>query len=222
MTNEWIQSLSEIDTNILLYFNGIHSAFFDYFMSAFTGKVIWIPMYATILYVLLKNYNWKVALGCVVVIALTITFADQMCNSIIRPLVGRLRPSNPENPIADLVYIVNDRRGGGYGFPSCHAANSFGLAVVLILIFKKRWLSIFIVGWAIVNSYTRLYLGLHYPGDLLVGAIIGGFGGWLIYFVFSKLTHFKRIKNAKQTEVTIYAGLLTLLGIIIYSTIHCL
>lgn len=221
MTSEFIQSLSEIDTNILLFFNGIHSTFFDYFMSAFTGKAIWVPMYATILYVLLKNYNWKVALGCVVVIALTITFADQMCNSILRPLVGRLRPSNPENPIADLVYIVNGRRGGGYGFPSCHAANSFGLAVVLILMFRKRWLSVFIVAWAIINSYTRLYLGLHYPGDLLVGAIIGGLGGGLIYFAFSKLTHFKRV-DAQHTGVTIYVGLCTLFGIIIYSAFHCL
>ena len=119
-----IEFLSDIDTQLLLFFNGIHSPFWDYFMSAFTGKVIWVPMYASILYILLKNFHWKVALCYVVAIALTITFADQMCNSFLRPLVGRLRPSNPENPIADLVYIVNGRRGGGFGFPSCHAANT--------------------------------------------------------------------------------------------------
>lgn len=162
-----IEFLSDIDTQLLLFFNGIHSPFWDYFMSAFTGKVIWVPMYASILYILLKNFHWKVALCYVVAIALTITFADQMCNSFLRPLVGRLRPSNPENPIADLVYIVNGRRGGGFGFPSCHAANSFGLAIFLICLFRKRWLSIFIVLWAFTNSYTRLYLGLHYPGDLV-------------------------------------------------------
>ena len=97
-----IEFLSDIDTQLLLFFNGIHSPFWDYFMSAFTGKVIWVPMYASILYILLKNFHWKVALCYVVAIALTITFADQMCNSFLRPLVGRLRPSNPENPIADL------------------------------------------------------------------------------------------------------------------------
>ena len=183
-----IEFLSDIDTQLLLFFNGIHSPFWDYFMSAFTGKVIWVPMYASILYILLKNFHWKVALCYVVAIALTITFADQMCNSFLRPLVGRLRPSNPENPIADLVYIVNGRRGGGFGFPSCHAANSFGLAIFLICLFRKRWLSIFIVLWAFTNSYTRLYLGLHYPGDLVAGAIIGGFGGWLFYFIAHKLT----------------------------------
>lgn len=98
-----VQYLSEIDTNIFLSFNGIHSPFWDYFMSSFTGKFIWIPMYATILYILLKNFHWKVVMCYVAAIALTITFADQMCSSIIRPVVARLRPANPENPIVDLV-----------------------------------------------------------------------------------------------------------------------
>ena len=82
-----VQYLSEIDTNIFLSFNGIHSPFWDYFMSSFTGKFIWIPMYATILYILLKNFHWKVVMCYVAAIALTITFADQMCSSIIRPVV---------------------------------------------------------------------------------------------------------------------------------------
>ena len=73
-----IEFLSDIDTQLLLFFNGIHSPFWDYFMSAFTGKVIWVPMYASILYILLKNFHWKVALCYVVAIALTITFADQI------------------------------------------------------------------------------------------------------------------------------------------------
>lgn len=81
-----VQYLSEIDTNIFLSFNGIHSPFWDYFMSSFTGKFIWIPMYATILYILLKNFHWKVVMCYVAAIALTITFADQMCSSIIRPV----------------------------------------------------------------------------------------------------------------------------------------
>ena len=97
-----IQYLSEIDTNVFLYFNGIHSPFWDYFMTSFTGKIIWVPMYATILYILLKNFHWKAALCYVAAIALIITFADQMCSSIIRPVVARLRPSNPESPIVDM------------------------------------------------------------------------------------------------------------------------
>lgn len=86
--SEIVQFLSEIDTNIFLSFNGIHSPFWDYFMSSFTGKIIWVPMYATILYILLRNFHWKVVVCYVAAIALTITFADQMCSSIIRPVVG--------------------------------------------------------------------------------------------------------------------------------------
>lgn len=93
INTEIINFLSEVDTNVFLFFNGIHSPFWDYFMSAFTGKIIWVPMYATILYILLINFHWKVVLCYVAAIALTITFADQMCSSIIRPVVARLRPA---------------------------------------------------------------------------------------------------------------------------------
>ena len=137
MTNDMIQLLVNTDQNLLLYLNGFHNAFGDYFMSTFTGKWIWVPMYASILYVLLKNFNWKITLCCLTAIALTILFADQVCASLIRPAVERLRPSNPANPISDLVHIVNNYRGGRYGFPSCHASNSFGLAFFLVFLFGK-------------------------------------------------------------------------------------
>ena len=159
MTNDMIQLLVNTDQNLLLYLNGFHNAFGDYFMSTFTGKWIWVPMYASILYVLLKNFNWKITLCCLTAIALTILFADQVCASLIRPAVERLRPSNPANPISDLVHIVNNYRGGRYGFPSCHASNSFGLAFFLVFLFRKRWLSLFILLWATLNCYTRIYLG---------------------------------------------------------------
>lgn len=95
------------------------------------------------------------------------------CATLIRPEVCRLRPSNPENPLSEMVHIVGGYRGGSYGFPSCHAANSFALASFLTLLFANRKLSLFIFAWAVLNSYSRVYLGVHYPGDLLVGAIIG-------------------------------------------------
>ena len=110
--SEIVQFLSEIDTNIFLSFNGIHSPFWDYFMSSFTGKIIWVPMYATILYILLRNFHWKVVVCYVAAIALTITFADQMCSSIIRPVVARLRPANPDNPIVDMVYSKKNPNTG--------------------------------------------------------------------------------------------------------------
>ena len=226
--NDLIQTLASIDTDWLLAVNGVHAPFWDYFMTAFTGKIIWGGMYAVILYVLLRNFHWKAALCYVVGIALVITFADQMCSSVIRPWVGRLRPSNPDNPIAELVYIVNGKRGGGFGFPSCHAANSFGLAVFLVCLFRRRWLSLFILLWALANSYTRLYLGLHYPGDLLAGAVIGGFGGWLFCWLATKAARRwdpaereRRANSFRHTGWIVAAGLLTLLGIAVYAALKC-
>ena len=117
INTEIINFLSEVDTNVFLFFNGIHSPFWDYFMSAFTGKIIWVPMYATILYILLINFHWKVVLCYVAAIALTITFADQMCSSIIRPVVARLRPANPERPGAYRKRL--SRRKLRFSFLSC-------------------------------------------------------------------------------------------------------
>lgn len=215
-----INELANIDQTIFLYLNGMHNTFGDYFMSTFTGKWIWVPMYASILYVLLRNFDWKVVLGCLAAIALTITFADQVCATFIRPVVERLRPANPDNPISDLVHIVNNHRGGRYGFPSCHASNSFGLAFFLVFLFRRRALSVFICLWAALNCYTRIYLGVHYPGDLLVGGIIGFCGAGLMYYLLRKVTKGTDFKAAKQIEVIIYLGLLTTLGILIYATVQ--
>lgn len=217
-----INELANIDQTIFLFFNGMHTTFGDYFMSVFTGKWIWVPMYAAILYVLLRNFNWKVVLGCLVAIALTITFADQVCATLIRPMVERLRPSNPDNPISDLVHIVNGRRGGSYGFPSCHASNSFGLAFFLVFLFRQRRLSLFICLWATLTCYTRIYLGVHYPGDLLAGTVVGLCGAALMYYLLRKVTKGTNFKVASQTDVIIYVGLLTTLGILIYATVQTL
>ncbi len=173
--------LIDIDSQIFLFFNGLHLPYFDHFMMAFTGKLIWVPMYASILYILFRRFGWKVALCYTFAIPLVIFCTDQLCATIIRPWVERLRPTNLDNPINSLVHIVDGYRGGKYGFPSCHAANSFALAIFLSFLFAKRRFTIFILIWALLNSYTRLYLGVHYPGDLIIGAIVGSSIGYLGY-----------------------------------------
>ena len=176
-----IDFLNQIDTAVFQFFNGMHAPFFDRFMMLFTGRFIWIPMYAAILLVLLKTRGLKSAGIYVLGIALAITLTDQTCATYIRPLVERMRPSNLDNPLSAFTIVVDDYRGGDYGFPSCHSANSFALATFLAFLFRSRRIRMFIFGWAILNSYTRLYLGVHYPGDLLVGAIIGSAFGYLCY-----------------------------------------
>lgn len=219
MTSELFQSLMETDQTVFPYLNGLYTSFGDYFMSSFSGKVIWAPMYASVLYVLLKNADWKVALYCLIAIVLTITFADQACATFIRPAVARLRPCSPDNPISELVHLVNGKRSGSFSFPSCHAANSFGLAFMLMYLFRNRWLTAFILIWAVINSYSRIYLGVHYPTDLLAGAIVGATGATLMYLLLRKITGVRQVGN-KQSAVIIYTGLLTMLGISLYAIIQ--
>ena len=150
MLTDFLSQLIEADNACLLAINGWHAPWADTFMYAFSGKVVWIPLYASLLYVIVRNLRWQVALGCAVAIALTIVLADQIGASLIRPIAERLRPSNLDNPISEMVHIVNGYRSGRYGFPSCHAANTFGLAFFVFYLFRNRLLSTFIFGWAVV------------------------------------------------------------------------
>ncbi len=176
-----IEYLNQLDASVLLFFNSMHSPFFDKFMMLCTGRFIWIPMYVTILFILLKSFKPRLVLVYAVAIALAITLTDQTCASIIRPFFERMRPSNIDNPLSQSLHLVDGYRGGQYGFPSCHAANSFALAVFIVCLVRRWRLAIFIFSWATLNSYSRLYLGVHYPGDLLVGAVIGSAFGYLCY-----------------------------------------
>ncbi len=179
-------------------------------------------MYAAIWYVMLRNFHWKVMLFCLIALALTITIADQVGATLIRPYVERLRPANLENPISDMVHIVNGYRGGRYGFPSCHAANTFGLAFFVWFLFRKRWLTVFIMGWALLTCYSRIYLGVHYPGDLLAGALLGLLAAYLVYLLFMKVSGYKTMKKVLHINAPILIGGLTIVGILIYSTVMIL
>ncbi len=217
-----LSELIETDTNVLLAINGWRSAWADYFMYAFSGKWVWVPMYAAILYTLARNLPWKVLIGCIIAIALTIVFADQVCATVIRPLVCRLRPANPENPIADLVQIVNGYRGGRYGFPSCHSANTFGLVFIAYYLFRHCGLTLFLVGWALVTCYSRVYLGVHYPGDLLVGALVGFAGASLCFLLFRLVFRHERPKRFRHVYATVVVGGATIAGIAIYAAVKVL
>lgn len=231
-----LESLQQADQQLLLFLNGMHNSFWDHFMWIFTAKMTWVPMYAAILYVILKNLRLSVSIFTVLAIVLTITYADQVCATVIRPFAERLRPSNPENPISGLVHLVNGKRGGRYGFPSCHAANSFGLAFFVLLLFREKCLSLFILGWAVINSYSRIYIGVHYPGDLVAGMLIGLSGALIVYGVYryclsrpkiaSFLKYTPKDKSLvqhkspmKHTAVILYTGTITVLLLLLYSAI---
>ena len=175
-----LEILNELDQELLLFLNGIHSPFFDTFMYLISGKLVWAVLYLSILIHIYRTYGWKTGLYLLVAIILVITCCDQMASGILKPTFQRFRPSrSPE--LANLVHTVNGYRGGKYGFASSHAANVFGLATFCSLLFRRKYLSVFLFAWAIIVSYSRIYLGVHYPGDILCGMSIGLFFGFLIY-----------------------------------------
>ena len=155
---------------MLLAIKGWRAEWADYFMYVFSGKWIWVPLYAAILYVIVRNLHWKVAIGCVMAIALTIVFADQVGATVIRPVVCRLRPANLENPISEFVQIVNGYRGGRYGFPSCHAANTFGLAFFLFYLFRY-WLFSRLCKYRRKESYEHIYVPIWVGGITISGIL---------------------------------------------------
>ncbi len=169
-----ISSIIElVDSQLLLLANSCHTEWADHFMMMFSGRFIWIPMYLTLAFIIFRNFPLRKAVVVLAGVGIAIALSDQICATLIRPLVGRLRPSHPDNPLSAFITIVDGYRGGSYGFPSCHAANSFSLIAFMALVVPQKRLAIFLFCWAVVNSYSRLYLGVHYPGDIMAGCIIG-------------------------------------------------
>ena len=188
-------SLHQLDNEILLQLNGETTPFWDAFMWGVSAKETWAVMYISLLFVLWRNFSFKTAFIVLATICLTITFTDQVCASLIRPMVERLRPSQLENPISEYVYIVHGYRGGRYGFPSCHSANSFGLAFMIILLIRNKLLGATLLSWACLNSYSRIHLGVHYLGDILCGMIVALVGSLLIYTILKRLFHMKTLQT---------------------------
>lgn len=178
-----------LDTDIFLWLNSINHPFWDLFMYASTGKWIWVPFYGAILYAIYLAYGWRTMLLMGLMTAVAVALSDQICAGVLRPIVARMRPSNINNPLSDLVHIVSDYRSGSYGFPSSHAANTFALAALTSFLFRRWKYTVFIYVWALIICYSRIYLGVHYPGDILVGLLIGSFFGTLCYFFASNILY---------------------------------
>ncbi|MGP1350482.1 MAG: phosphatase PAP2 family protein [Hoylesella marshii] len=205
------------DTFVLLHINQVHSTFWDEFMYIYSAKFVWVPLYMSFFYVLVRTFSWRVALGCLLTAIAIIALSDQICSTLIRPYVGRLRPSNLDNPISHMVHVVNDYRGGEYGFPSAHAANGWGFTCFVAYIYRRHWLTFFTVLWSLLMCWTRIYLGVHYPGDLLVGALLGFVCATVVYKVFLLLTKHQHPDDVRHVYLPVIVGLLTIFCIFVYS-----
>ncbi len=167
-----IQQYIAADKELLLNLNGSQSLFWDGFMWVATSTIVWVPVAAMLLYIIIKNNKIQEALLTIVMIALVITLADQIASGLCKPFFARFRPTQDPN-IMYMVDIVNGYRGGRFGFISSHAANTFAISVFLSLLIKRKSLTFMLLFWAVLNSYSRIYLGVHYPGDILFGMLWG-------------------------------------------------
>lgn len=193
-----LEYLNEVDTQLLLFLNGAHNAYFDELFWLVTGKFAWVPMILVLLFCSFRK-NWKVGVSMVLAIAVVITLCDQVSSGIIKDAVCRLRPTrNPD--ISSLIHVVNDYRGGQYGFVSSHAANSFGVATFLLLVFRNKMFTWVILLWAAVLSYSRIYLGVHYPGDIVCGGLLGVALGAVVYCIYIRVKKLYFFASANSVD----------------------
>lgn len=177
-----MDTLNQIDTQLFLFLNGLHNETFDSIMVWVSGKTTWWPFYLALLAYLVWSRRLQV-IPILLFIALCVTLADQSSVKLFKEVFERLRPCR-EPALEGLVHMVNGKCGGLYGFVSSHAANTFGVAMLLLLIVKKQWFTILMLVWATLVSYSRIYLGVHYPGDIIGGALLGMLCGYLVYLLF--------------------------------------
>ncbi|MEQ8470798.1 MAG: phosphatase PAP2 family protein [Marinoscillum sp.] len=167
---EWLQ---EIDRNLFLTLNGFGSPHLDGLMIFMSNKYVWIPLYLLLVFRLYQEHGKKFYQP-IIALLLVVLCTDQMTSTVMKPYFERLRPCNDPG-LSELMNIINGC-GGKFGFASGHAANSFGVAAFFFLKEKSKSMVALLI-WAALVSYSRIYLGVHYPGDVFVGALIGfGFG----------------------------------------------
>lgn len=184
-----IDQLEEWDKALFLKLNGAHNGLFDFLMPWISNKYVWIPLYALLLYWLLK-YNKGKWVFTILAVGILIYISDQVASGFLKPTVERLRPCyDPE--ITDQVHLLKGC-GGRYGFASSHASNSFAVAIFCWLILKEHvkyiWL---LLPWAALVAYSRIYLGVHFPGDIIMGGLIGLGAAQLLFYLLKLINREK-------------------------------
>ncbi len=185
--------LEQFDRELFLLINSFNSPFFDQVMYIISGKLTWVPLYIVILAAIGRKYRRKFY-PVILFICLSVLLADQGSVQIFKNTVRRLRPCH-EPSLEGMVHLVENRCGGLYGFVSSHASNAFNVALISLMFIRKRWYSVSIVIWAALVGYSRIYVGVHYPGDVICGSLFGTLTGWSVYKLY-ELTEKKYLQRS--------------------------
>jgi len=178
--NSFLNMLNTWDTDLFLILNGAHNSFWDFIMFWASDKFIWIPVYALFLFILWRKYYSKIWI-VILFAALLIFLSDQISVHLFKDVFQRLRPCN-DPALEGMVHLVNGKCGGSFGFYSSHASNIFAIAVFVISLLGKKnlWMLLLILIWADLIAYSRIYLGVHYSGDVIAGVVAGSLMGWMV------------------------------------------
>ncbi len=179
--------LNDLDKQVFLFLNGCHSKEFDFIMWWLSDKMIWIPFYLYLIYRIVRIYGWE-TIAILLSVAILVALSDQI-SVVIKESVARFRPSH-DPVIEEYVRTLRGYRGGNYGFVSSHAANSFALVYFLyhFLKLKHTFLGPVLIIWATLVAYSRIYLGVHYPGDIIGGALLGIALAWIVVRLYQFVT----------------------------------
>ncbi len=196
-----IEYLNQLDIQLFLFLNGLHNSFFDPIMYWLSDKDIWIPFYFFIAFLIIRHYK-KDSILILLFAIVALALCDQAASHLIKVIVERLRPSH-EPMLEGLVHMSSAGPGGMYGFVSSHTANAIGMAVFFGLALDKSFkiMKYIIFIWAILVSYSRIYNGVHYPGDVICGALLGtaiSFGMYKLYLFTNKKLLLKKHNNIKN------------------------
>ena len=192
----------------MLFFNGSNSLFLDGMMQAWTSGFTWIPLYVALFYLIVKNNETMAQIGLIVLgAALCLILDGGVIELLVKPFVERLRPINDPS-LKQLLDIVPGTYENSFSFFSAHAANTFSIAIFFSLLIKNRLFTAFMLLWSFINCYTRLYLGVHFPSDVLIGLLYGGCIGATVYILYNKVSKkllFKKSFFSTQYTATGYA-----------------
>lgn len=204
-----VLTIIELDQQLLLMLNGSHSLWLDNMAHILTAATTWIPMYVALMYMVIKcNDSMRQIVMVVCAAGLCALLSGTLCDMFVKPTIMRWRPTH-DPVIGMLVDVVNGYRGGNYGFFSSHAANTFSIAIMFTLLVRSAALSITLISWSLLNCWTRMYLGVHYPGDILCGLLWGGVVGTLVYLGFIYINgNSQKVKHHFVSDKYTYSGYL--------------